>query len=169
MSLLLGDISLPKETVTAEGYLVSWFSVVSHVVGIRVPLQMATSHQTWTLEDWFFSDSENLIQKWCGFCIFSKLQPKCFVHVPNPCTERVLQSWALIHWKTMRSILSFSVAYCVSKSISYSQEYSYKWQASKSCRYLHVKSCLYNEYTLKKCMYMAIGNTYFHLYDKYYR
>lgn len=50
MSLLLSDISLPKETVTAEGYLVSWFSVVSQVVGIRLPLQMATSHQTWTFE-----------------------------------------------------------------------------------------------------------------------
>uniref|UniRef100_A0A7C8YGN0 Ubiquitin-like-conjugating enzyme ATG10 n=1 Tax=Opuntia streptacantha TaxID=393608 RepID=A0A7C8YGN0_OPUST len=45
MRLLISDPSLSRDTVTAEGYLVSWFSVVSQVVGIRLPLQMAVSHQ----------------------------------------------------------------------------------------------------------------------------
>lgn len=46
MQLLLSDTSLSEEAVSTEGYLVSWFSVVSQVVGLRLPLQMAASNRT---------------------------------------------------------------------------------------------------------------------------
>ncbi|KAM7266041.1 hypothetical protein ACFE04_003724 [Oxalis oulophora] len=38
--LLLGDGSQPKQGVTMEQYLISWFSVVGQAVGLRIPLEM---------------------------------------------------------------------------------------------------------------------------------
>lgn len=43
MKLLLSNTS-SKDKVGAECYLISWLSVVSQVVGLRIPLQMAALH-----------------------------------------------------------------------------------------------------------------------------
>lgn len=45
MKLLLSDTSVSGDKVTAEWYLISWLSVVSQVVGLRMPLQMAALYQ----------------------------------------------------------------------------------------------------------------------------
>ncbi|XP_021733470.1 ubiquitin-like-conjugating enzyme ATG10 [Chenopodium quinoa] len=41
MKLLLSNTSLSEDKVGTECYIISWLSVVSQVVGLRVPLQMA--------------------------------------------------------------------------------------------------------------------------------
>lgn len=38
--LFLGDTTQKKHGVTIEHYLVSWFSVVGQVVGLRIPSEM---------------------------------------------------------------------------------------------------------------------------------
>jgi ubiquitin-like-conjugating enzyme ATG10 len=41
MKLLFhADVSLPKNGVAMELYVVSWLSVVGQVVGLRIPLEM---------------------------------------------------------------------------------------------------------------------------------
>ncbi|XP_021762780.1 ubiquitin-like-conjugating enzyme ATG10 [Chenopodium quinoa] len=44
MKLLLSNTSLSEDKVGTECYIISWLSVVSQVVGLRMPLQMAAVH-----------------------------------------------------------------------------------------------------------------------------